>query len=194
MLYLYKKYFQKSKVFLYPLLNIPKTLNYNPINTFISLGESVDYTEYKLFVLFQKENSDSYKAFEKQLFLKNPFFCNFIECEDNLILYVFDYSRYKEDWDNFLIGKYSKLNKTIKDAIKNYYGEHTDNWKCLKSYLYPSDYMMIYANLLADEKDVKEMYNILKKTEELCDKFDEEKENALNFVKIKNNLYNGCTK
>ena len=54
----YKNYFQKSKIFLYPLLEIPKGIKYVPINTHISFLNSnyelcnYHVGKYKFFCLY----------------------------------------------------------------------------------------------------------------------------------------------
>jgi len=187
---LYTKYFQKSRVFLYPFLSIPKTLNYNPVNTYLSWKDDIHYTDYKLLVEFDKIDDDSFRAFEKQMFFRNPLFENYFECEKNKNIYIFDYSSLKEDWDNLLIGKYSKLSNQLKDAIKNHYGVNTANWVYIKSYLYPSNYYNIYAELLtSNRKDFQQMLLLLRNLEELCDKFNEDLEDC-KLVKVKKDILN----
>ena len=54
---MYKKYFQKSKVFLYPLLNIPKGQKFVPINTYLAWEDEINVNDMKFLCLYkQKEN------------------------------------------------------------------------------------------------------------------------------------------
>ena len=69
-----------------------------------------------------------------------------------------------------MLGKYSKLSTQVKRAIKQYYGERSNEYKYIESYLYPEKYFEIYANLL--EVDVATLESL----GELCDPCDLEKE------------------
>jgi hypothetical protein len=84
---------------------------------------------------------------------------------------VFDFHIYKNDWFNFILGKYSKLSNVLKRAIKNYYGDKSTEYKYIETFLYPEKYFSTYAKLL--DVDVK----LLEDTGELCDACDMEKEN-----------------
>ena len=59
---IYESYFQKSKVFLYPLLNIPKGVRFVPSQTYLTWEDQFDLSRYKLIALY-KINPDC-KDFE----------------------------------------------------------------------------------------------------------------------------------
>lgn len=166
---LYGKYFQKSKSFLYPILGVPKNVTINPIGTYLSIKGSIDPDDMKLVCVYAKNDSPEFKEFEVQMLISNPLYDKTICIKDH-ILYVFDFQIYKNDWFNFLLGKYSKLSTIIKRAIKVYYGETSIEYQYMNSYLNPNKYFSSYAKLLdmADEE--------LEEIGELCDPCNLEKE------------------
>lgn len=144
---LHDKYFQKSKAFLFPALGIKKTNRFQPVNTYLSLDGRIGADEMKLICQFTEDESETYKNFEKQMLLSNPLFHEKLVL-NKTTLYVFNMEIYKADWFNFILGKYSKLSKVLKRAIKAHYGEGTVNWEYMETYLYPENYFEMYAKLL----------------------------------------------
>lgn len=167
---LYTKYFQKSRAFLYPALNIKKSSHFSPVETYVSLEGRVFPEDMTLVVLFNKDMSTGFQVFEKKMIIENPLFSKKIETRSHFI-YLFNFEMYRDDWFNFLLGKYSKLSPTLKKLIKNFYGETSRSYEYMDSYLYPEKYLQTYADLL--NVDVR----ILKKIGELCDACDLDKEN-----------------
>lgn len=166
---LYDKYFQKSRSFLYPLLGISRQ-SYAPIQTYLALDDVISPEDKKLVCMFQNENSRRFRDFEEKMLVNNPLYMSSETYIVEPSIYIFDFSNYSEDWNNFLNGKYSKLSKPFKDAIKNYYGEKTAEYKYIDTYLYPEKYFELYSNLL--DLPVNTLSNI----GELCNKYDPEKE------------------
>lgn len=167
---LYTKYFQKSRSFLFPAVGIKKTANFSPSGTYISLDGLIRPEDVKLICAYREDSSEGYKMFEEQMLLSNPLFSQVLQIRDYK-LYVFDFQTYTDDWFNFIMGKYSKLSVVLKRAIKTYYGESSDEYRYIESYLYPEKYFEVYAKLL--DVDI----STLKKIGELCDSCDLEKEN-----------------
>ena len=166
---LYNKYFQKSRSFLYPALDIKKNNSFSPSGTYISLPGKYGAEDMKLIVSFKISTSQEFLAFESQMLTGNPLFEETFRIGEYNI-YVFDFQVYQNDWFHFLTGKYSKLSGILKKAITNYYGEKSSEYKYIDSYLYPEKYYDLYAKLLdVDSKD-------LKKIGELCDPWDMDKE------------------
>jgi hypothetical protein len=166
---LYNKYFQKSRSFLYPALGIKRSSKTNPTGTYVSLEGKVGPEDMKLICVFQASDTDATTAFESQMLLSNPLF-EYKLSVGEFNLYVFDYQIYKEDWFNFLLGKYSKLSPVLKRAIKVYYGEDSSEYKYIDSFLFPERYYSNYARLLNVDVET------LKTSGELCDPCDIEKE------------------
>lgn len=174
---LYKKYFQKSIWFLYPNLGIKQNAAFTPINTYIVFNDEICKKDEKLIVLHEDHNNEEFRQFEKNILFKNKFFDNFRSCVDNKIAYIFTFQEFGTDWNNFLSGKYSRLSPALKEKIKNYTGQQTDEWQYIKSFLYPERHIDLYATLLAgDDKDIREMHRILTEVGELCEPFNLEKE------------------
>jgi len=166
---LYGKYFQKSLSFLFPLLGIKKSSPFTPVGSFLSLTGIVEPEDMVLVVVYNKDESERFRAFETMMLLDNPMFQEKYQTNDKYI-YLFNYSMHQNDWFNFLMGKYSKLSTQLKRSIKLYYGETSVQYQYMDSYLYPQKYFDKYAELLGIE------VKILKKLGELCDSWDVEKE------------------
>jgi hypothetical protein len=166
---IYSKYFQKSKSFLYPLLGIKKNDKFLPVNTYLAIDELYELTDTKFICVFENIDTEAFKYFETKMLLENPLFSEKLT-DDSFNIYVFDYEIYVNDWFNFIIGKYSKLSNVVKRAIKTYYGEDTQEFKYMDSYLNPKEYYNIYADLL--DVNVED----LKTGVELCDPCDTNRE------------------
>ena len=166
---LYRKYFQKSRSFLYPALGIKRTSHHNPVGTYLAVEGLVGAEDMVLACSFKDEDTAGFKAFEEQMLLSNPLYKEVITFP-GYKLYLFDYSTYRADWFSFIMGKYSKLSTPLKKTIRSYYGENSPEYKYIDSYLYPDKYFSAYAHLL--EVDLE----LLQQVGELCDPCDMEKE------------------
>lgn len=169
---LYSKYFQKSKSFLYPALGIKKTSRIQPSGVYMAIEGHVNPEDIKLVCTFDNIQSKEFQDFELNMLIENPLFDEKIE-SDGYNVYIFDFSIYKYDWFNFILGKYSKLSNVLKKAIKNYYGETSNEYQYMDTYLYPEEYFNNYSELL----DVS--VTSLKSIGELCDACDLEKETLI---------------
>ena len=89
---LYKEYFQKSKVFLYPLLGVKKGVRFVPVQTYVSWGDS--YTEYrnKLICLYtlDKDNIDEFEIFSDVFLESSDHFAAKDRIDMYNFIYVFD--------------------------------------------------------------------------------------------------------
>ena len=178
---IYKNYFQKSKVFLYPLLEIPKGTRFVPVSTYIDynmanmiFGDNSENKFYCLYVIPQeKKHKDAHKAyrvFEQFQLKEHSLYEDSWNIEKHLILYMFDFSIFKKDLKLFREGKYSQFSEYSKKRILNFFGEIGTISKYVESYLYPEHYYETYSELLNIPID------ILEETKELCDIPDKEKE------------------
>ena len=70
----YSEYFQKSKVFLYPLLNIKKGVKYVPAETYISWKGVHDEENLKFICLYAAEDTKNYRIFEQRYLLSHKLF------------------------------------------------------------------------------------------------------------------------
>lgn len=162
-------YFQKSKVFLYPLLGITTDVPFTPSNTYIAWDKKYTSDSLKLICVYEGEKIDKkieeFVLFYKNRILTHPLFqsnCSYEEDSKTIFIYVFDYSQYEEDFKNFLEGKYSKFNASVKNKLVNFFTGKGKSEYYIKSYLYPEQ----YHNEYSEELDVP--LDIIKTAYELC--------------------------
>jgi hypothetical protein len=174
---LYNEYFQKSRIFLYPALNIPRGGSVTPIETYVSWSGYYKQEDKKLIAVYHLRSDKEFIEFEKNKLFKNSMFSDFYETDDSKGVYVFDYEPFTEDWTLFTEGKYSKLSKTVKDRILSYYANSKKNYVYVDSYINPHLYYDLYSRLLECDKQ------LLEDVGELCDRPDIERETLTATVK-----------
>ena len=143
----YTEYFQKSKVFLYPLLGLKKGLEYVPINTFICWDMLYESSDYKFICVYNNEKTIDFKNFELK-YLKNHSFLEFYYNLGDKQIYIFDMKSYKHDYMMFVSGKYSKMSIGAKNKILQYFGDTNKVSEYVESFLNPSEYHEVYAESL----------------------------------------------
>ena len=177
----YSKYFQKSKVFLYPLLDIKRGSSVTPKETYVSWNKHYTSEDMKLICVYEKRKDDEYKNFEKNILLKHNRLIDYVQIEMEVV-FIFDFSDLKQDWTHFINGKYSKFDKKLKTKILNFFEKYSGNYVYMQSYLLPEEYFDNYAELLGVSVD------LLKDVGELCNKPSIEKENLILDVVDLNNI------
>lgn len=178
---LYKDYVQKSRLFLYPALGMRRGQSVTPIQTYISWDNNYVTTDRKLCCLYHIRSDEEFKAFESFI-VKHEMFHDFKLTKDDKAVYVFDFSKQRDDWDMFLIGKYSKLSNDLKKKIRNFFGINNQGY--IDSFLFPERYFNMYADMLTSSKsEHTSMLSILKEVGELCSTPDLEKENLVMSIK-----------
>jgi hypothetical protein len=168
----YKKYFQKSKVFIYPLLGIKRGVSVVPIETYINWKGYYNSEDMKLICVYDIRIDNEYKTFEKNVLLSHNRLCDFVKINDQVVL-TFDFSDLEEDWFHFINGKYSKINVNLKQKILNFFDKYSGNYAYMHSYLIPEKYFNNYAELLGVEPEM------LIQVGELCTKPDIDKETLI---------------
>ena len=168
----YKKYFQKSKVFLYPILGIKRGVSVVPIETYVSWKGYYNSEDMKLICVYDVRTDDEYKHFEKNTLLGHNRLCDFVKVGNQAVL-TFDMSDLGDDWFHFINGKYSKISMNLKQKILTFFDKYSGNYAYMHSYLIPEKYFSNYAELL--DIEVEELI----KVGELCSKPDLEKENLI---------------
>lgn len=164
-------------MFLYPALGIKRGHSVTPIQTYISWDGRYTEEDCKFICLYHLRDDEDFKLLEKVKLAGNPLFHEFIEFDGNMGAYVFDFSERKQDFNNFVNGKYSRLSTNHKRSVTAFFKSHRSHHVYLESYLYPKKYMPLYAEILASKKsDVNAMYKTLLEVGELCSKPDLEKE------------------
>ena len=169
----YNKYFQKSKVFLYPLLGIKRGTKIIPSETYIAWNDNVKAEDMKLVCLYHPSKNDDYLNYEKKVLLKHSRLCDIGLIDKDNKIFVFDFSDIKNDWNNFINGKYSKISKENKSKILSFFDKNSANYVYMKSYLSPDKYFEDYAECLGVEVE------FLQNVGELCGKPDIEKETLI---------------
>jgi hypothetical protein len=170
---LYRKYFQKSKIFLYPLLDIKRGTSVVPKETYFSWNDTINSEDMKLVCVYYPRTDQEYLQFEKNILLKHNRLIDYVKIDDETLVVTFNFSDLKDDWFNFLNGKYSKMSSNTKSKILNFFNKKSGNYAYVESYLYPENHFATYAKIL--DVDVK----LIKSVGELCDKPDLEKEMLL---------------
>tara|TARA_R100001460_G_C3554566_1_gene175403 strand:- start:1940 stop:2533 length:594 start_codon:yes stop_codon:yes gene_type:complete len=167
---LYDRYFQKSKVFLYPLLGIKRGNSVVPIETYISWDGHYSSEDMKLICVYKIRSDAEYKKFEKNILTKHTRLYDYSNNND-VTIFIFDFSDLNEDWDYFINGKYSKFTSSLKNRILKFFDKHSGNYAYMQSYLSPEKHFEDYSIILDVDID------FLKSVGELCSKPDLEKEN-----------------
>ena len=182
---LYDKYFQKSKVFLYPLLELPKTNLISLTQTYIIWENIIRQDDYKLICLYDNVHSNQFIKYENKHILDSKYFIEKHQGKNNQAIYIFNLSDFSEDWYYFLKGKYSRFSEKSNLLIQRYYGVNSNEYKYINTFLNPSDYVTLYSKLL----NVSEQ--TLKEVGELCDVYDINKE-FLKFTPINLEIPETC--
>lgn len=157
----YTHYFQKSKIFLYPLLGIRKGEDYVPTETYICWDNLYDVNRYKYIIIYNTERTLEFKLFEDKVLKFHKDLDWSCSLSKDKQLYVFDYSKHNHDFEMFVKGKYSKLSLETKNKILNYFGKVGKISSYIKSYLDPEKYHAVYAEaLLVDLKTIQDVYEI----------------------------------
>ena len=169
---LYKKYFQKSKIFLYPLLDIKRGTSVVPEETYLSWENTLTPEDMKLICVYHTRTDVEYINFEKNVLLKHSRLCDYVWAREKTI-FTFDFSDLEYNWFHLVYGRYSKLDYDIKRKILNFFDTKSGNYLYVSSYLFPEKHFETYANLLGVSTE------LVKSVGELCDKPNLDKENLV---------------
>lgn len=168
----YNKYFQKSKVFIYPLLGIKRGVSVVPIETYFIWDGYYNSEDMKLICVYDIRTDNDYILFEKNTLLKHNRLCDYIKVNSQAI-FTFDFSDMEDNWFHFINGRYSKISLELKQKILGFFDKYSGNYAYIHSYLIPEKYFNNYAELLNVEPEV------LIKVGELCSKPDTVKETLI---------------
>ena len=161
---IYKKYIQKSRIFLYPVLRIKRGVSVTPVQTYMAWDGMYEFEDNKFIVVYHKREDREFKRFEEIALINNELFLDYFEIDDNKGAYVFDFTDYAVDYKHIRNGKYSKLSTPYKQRILKFFKNHKRHHAHVESYLFPDKYFKIYANILKVNED------LLKQVGELCSK------------------------
>ena len=169
---LYKKYFQKSKIFVYPLLDIKRGTQIVPSETYFAWGEMYVPEDKKLICVYDCTET-GFNEFENNVLLRHTRLCYYSKVTSDKIVFVFDFSDMSEDWMCLVHGKYSKISIDTKRKIVNFFDKHSGNHVYVTSYMFPEKFYNRYAELLNVSP------KLLEEVGELCDRPNLEKEKLL---------------
>ena len=173
---IYSDYFQKSKIFLYPLLGFTRQSVPVELETYMEVKDlsgqnktlmAVDYFTDRPTECIWKITFDQY--FNRHIKM-NKRFVSSEWVNDNTLRVIYDLSDLSDDVKCVKAGKYSMISPYSKKKLVNFFPYGHGNQVYLRSFLFPEKYMETYASIL----DVK--VDLLKRVGELCDRPDLEKE------------------
>lgn len=174
----HQKYIQKSQIFLYPALRIPRGIKDVPVGTYVAWKGMYVPEDRKLICLYMLKDTPDFKNLEKTKLVGNKLFHDFKEIEDNKGAYIFDFTPHAEDYDKFLKGRYSQFSEDYKDTIKRFFANNPTDYKVVESFLRPNKYYWVYRTIFNVEMEH------LKAAGELCSKPDFVKEELI--INVKN--------
>ena len=148
----FKTYIQRSRLFLYPILEIPFDSPIKPMMTYLA-RQGEDLGEVQSIILkYKQEHTEEYYTFRNNL-LEHPRFSG----HKVLIKYdviTFNLSDYKDDIQFLIQGKYSMFSEELKGKIKMFYNEKELSVSIIDSYLYPEKYHKYYSDYYSVPIDV----------------------------------------
>ena len=166
----YTRYFQKSKVFLYPLLGIKKGYKHVPKNTYVIWHQFFDKNDYRLMAVYDNDNSLEYKVFVDTVLKPLHAYHDKFKISESKDLFLFDMARHKHDFDCFYDGRFSQMTVEAKRRIKNYFGSVGRISKYISSFLDPEEFHDDYAEAFnVSHELIQDVY-------EVCSKPDIDKE------------------
>lgn len=180
----YTEYFQKSKVFLYPLLRLKKGIDFVPAETYCFWDEIYDAMDYKFICLYKTKYTKAFATFQINHL---PLLKNNMEHYDlgNEQLIIFDMKQYRHDYDKFIQGRYSAFGIDSKIAILDYFGGQGRISSYVKSFLTPDeDLHRLYSDYFNVDLD------LIKDVHELCSKPDIIQETLFYSYPLKIDLHN----
>ena len=169
---IYTDYFQKSKVFLYPLLQLKKGLTYVPKQTYIAMEHMHSPEDYRLLCEYHVKMSENFDKFCNTYIKNHPRFDEYIDIGDNKHVFIFDFISFKNDFNKFLVGKYSQFSLNSKMIILDFFSDGRSS-DYIEAFLSPENYHEDYADEL--NVDVK----IIESVFELCSLPDINKETLI---------------
>ena len=178
----YLEYFQKSKVFLYPLLKIKKGITRVPIQTYVAWDNVYCTNDLKFLCEYKTKQTPKFNSFAKSHLLNHSLLEEVIELNENTQLFIFDFSKFKSDYNKFLKGKYSQYSLDSKISIIDFFGTQDKIGSYVEGFLTPEGVHDEYAESLGvDIKSIEDIY-------EVCTPPDLEKETLIDNNHVINQL------
>jgi hypothetical protein len=186
---IYTDYFQKSKVFLYPLLKLKQGLAYVPIQTYVCWEHVYTVEDRKLLCEYNAKSTDKFIIFYNKYLKSHKLFNKHIDLGENKHLFIFDFITYKNDFDRLIKGKYSQFSLESKLTILDFFMSSGNVSNYIHDFLSPEFAHSKYAERLGvDIKEIENVYEICSILDLKKETFQENNE-KLNCLLIKNSIY-----
>ena len=157
----YTDYFQKSKVFLYPLLNLKKGMDYVPIQTYVCWEHTYVVGDHMLLCEYHAKNTDEFIAFCDRYLKSHVLFSKYVDLGDNKHVFIFDFKSLKNDFNRFIKGNYSQFSLDSKLIILDFFSTAGSMLVYITSFLSPDDAHENYANALGvDVESIQDVYEV----------------------------------
>jgi hypothetical protein len=158
---IYTNYFQKSKVFLYPLLRLKKGIAYVPKQTYVCWEHAYAIEDHKLLCEYHVKSSDKFVSFCNKYLLSNKLFYKYIDLGENKHLFIFDFEPYKTDFKRFIKGQYSKFTLDSKITILDFFISSEGLSDHIHDFLSPEFAHNKYAvELGVDEQEIQNVHEV----------------------------------
>jgi len=167
---IYTDYFQKSKVFLYPLLRLKKGLPFVPKETYVAWDNVYSVEDCRFFCEYKVKYTDKFKKFIAQYLQSNAYYEDYIGLSESKHLFIFNFTPIKNDYNRFISGKYSQLTLESKVTILDFFANEERVAEYVQGFLSPEDLHKAYADFLGVDVET------LEKVYEICTPPDLEKE------------------
>ena len=136
------RYTQKSKTFLYPLLN----LKVKPIETYLKF-ENIDTSHEKQLIALYFSKDPDYIKHKKTI--ESCKFYDYTFIDDVFHIVTFSLFKYAKEYDKIVKGDYSKTSDNFKSVIR----ETSSNEVIIKC-LYPEKHYVEFAEALSCDPDI----------------------------------------
>lgn len=157
----YTDYFQKSKVFLYPLLRLQKGITYVPQETYVAWENMYAFENTRFLCEYKYKNVNKFKLFSHKTLERHPLYEGSVELDEGRHLIIFDFTQFKHDFDAFIEGKYSKFSLDSKIHIIDFFGDKGKIADYIQGFLSPPDVHENYADFLGVRKELlEEVYEV----------------------------------
>ncbi len=199
-----REYSQKSTLFLYSVLGIPRQvdqlgyLRYDriaPVATFMSWEKKYLPVDRVLTCVYILQDSKQFQEFERNTILTNPRYNAMHLLNDEYVAYTFLFDK-PDDYNHFgkvYSGRYSQIHPDYKQQILKYYRKPIPHCERMRTYLYPLEkdwetgnmnYVKAYAqeavvpsgDFRKDMQDLQRYEKMMVQVGELCSKPDYNKE------------------
>lgn len=157
----YTDYFQKSKVFLYPLLRFKSGLPFVPVQTYVCWEHLITVDENKFLCEYNVGITEKFELFSNSYLKKHPLFYEYVQLDENRQLFIFDFTKYKFDFKMFIDGKYSKFSLDTKITILDFFGNKGNISEYIHFFLSPNSAHKLYAEALdVSIKQIQEVFEV----------------------------------